>query len=190
MAISTLPSDIIRHIDSFLGCKSSIELRYSGPSLYADLKHRKQVDEKDNGYYYKNKKYGLYYMKSEASQHDIILTSGRLTFHKEIITQEYVRRMGVAGRVMYRNDIGKVIYTIYDYDDADYLGFFPHRVSKDHFRLVEKAYNAYLVRKYHKHVLRELRERLEEATREEQRRRPPAFVIKGNSKPTNPWKKI
>ena len=190
MAISTLPSDIIRHIDSFLGCKSSIELRYSGPSLYADLKHRKKVDEKDNGYYYKNKKDGLYYMKSKTSQRDIMLTSGRLTFHKEIITQEYVRRMGVAGRVMYRNDIGKVIYTIYDYDDADYLGFFPHRVSKDHFRLVEKAYNAYLVRKYHKHVLRELRERLEEATREEQRRRPPAFVIKGNSKPTNPWKKI
>jgi hypothetical protein len=186
MELTSLPSDILRKIDSFLAPTCSIALRYSAPSLYADLKHRKQVDEKNNGYYYKRK--GGYYMKSEASQHDIMLTSGRLAFHKQFITPEYVRKMGVAGRVMYRNDIGKVIYTIYD--DADDLGFFTNVVSKDHFRLVEKAYNAYLVRKYHKHVLRELRERLEEATREEQRRRPPAFVIKGNSKPTNPWKKL
>jgi hypothetical protein len=188
MELTSLPSDILRKIDSFLAPTCSIALRYSGPSLYADLKHRKQVDEKDNGYYYKNKKDGLYYMKSKTSQRDIMLTSGRLTFHKEIITQEYVRRRGEFGRLMYTNHIGKIIYTIYDVDYD--FGSYAHVVSKDHFRLVEKAYNAYLVRKYHKKVRYELRERVEEAKREEQRKRPPAFVIKGNSKPTNPWKKL
>jgi hypothetical protein len=185
MELINLPSDILRKIDSFLGCKSSIELRYSAPSLYADLKHRKQVDEKDNGYYYK--KNGMYFIKIENFL-DRELSTGMLVFDNVLITQEYVRRRGVYGNFMYINHIGENVYTIFDRDYDG--GCYPYFVSKNNYTLVRKAYNAYLIRKYHKKVRYELRERIEEAAREEQRRRPPAFVIKGNSKPTNPWKKL
>ena len=185
--LTTLPSEILRHIDSFLTSTESIDFRYSAPSLYADLKHRKKVDETHNKYYYK--KNGTYYIKLENSL-DHALSTGALAFEKKIVTQEYIRKLGEYGRRMYTNHIGESVYTIYDmyYNGAQY----PHFVSKEHYRFVKEAYNTYLVRKYHKHVLLELRERVEEAAREQLNKSVCTlyFAIKGNSKPTNPWKKI
>jgi hypothetical protein len=182
--LTTLPSEILRHIDSFLPPMYSIELRYSAPSLYADLKHRKQVDETRNEYYYK--KNGKYYMKLE-NRLDRELSTGKLAFEKAIVTQEYIRKKGVFGREKYSNLIGKIVYTIFDMDN--YVGYYQFVVSKEYYTLVKHSYDVNFIRKYHKHVLRELREKVEEAAREEKRKHP-VFVIKGNSKPTNPWKKI
>lgn len=180
MNITQLPIEILHFVDDYLDIVGRDTLASTCKSLHKDLSvlPAKEVPL----FFIKN---GIYYLKGRALSAPIYFT----TNYTHIWSDE-PRILTPAQRfsyIIYSRGANHILYESID------IGYHPTFLTKEEYDICKDIYY-----ETQSKIFEERRKKLEEQQKkeeeEEQRifeaKKHSRFIIKGNAKPTNPWKKI
>ena len=183
MNITQLPNDIIHLVDDYLDIVGRDTLASTCKSLHNDLS---VLPAKEPPLFFM--KNGIYYLKGRALGAPSYFATQRINNHMP---------RSAAERLLYGNTGNKVRYILYENSDILYensdIGFHPTFLTKEEYNICKNIHY-----KIQTKIFEERRKKLEEQKKkkekEEQRileaKKHSRFIIQGNAKPTNPWKKL